>query len=115
VVVLTDPGTFSAAFHLAYTLWRLGALLVGTPSAQAGNAFTNVLRIELPNSRLTGSIARSAQLYFPGDRARGEVLMPDQQFEWQDLVRLGFDPNAELLFALELISDGEADSPLPRE
>ena len=115
VVVLTDPGTFSAAFHLAYTLWRLGALLVGTPSAQAGNAFTNVLRIELPNSRLTGSIARSAQLFFPGDRALGEVLMPDQQFEWQDLVRLGFDPNAELLFALELIADGEADSPLPRE
>ena len=108
VIVITDSGTFSAAFQLAYTLWRLGATVVGTPSAQAGNAFTNVLPIELPNSRIRGSVARSAQLFFPDDEALGRALMPDYPVRWRDLERFGFDRDAEVIYALELISSGSA-------
>jgi hypothetical protein len=115
VAVLTDTGTFSAAFHLAYTLWRLGASVVGTPSAQSGNAYTNVLRIELPNSRLTGSIARSAQIYFPDDEVAGEVLTPDFPVLWKDLARYGFDSDAEVAYALDLISSGRLTPGAPGE
>jgi hypothetical protein len=106
VVVLIDPDTFSAAYHVAYRLWRLGASLVGVPSAQAGNAFTNVIRIELPNSGLTGSIARSMQIFFPEDDDLGRALTPQFPMSWSDYARHDFSPDSELRHALELISKG---------
>lgn len=110
VVVLTDSGTFSAAFQLAYHLWYLGATVVGTPSAQSGNAYTNVMPIVLPNSGLKGSIARSAQLFFPGDDELGSALIPDFPMTWQHFARFGFDADSELLYALELIAAGDVDA-----
>ncbi|UCG87729.1 MAG: hypothetical protein JSW71_04040 [Gemmatimonadota bacterium] len=107
VIVLMDSGTLSAAYHLAYRLWRLGAVLVGVASAQAGNAYTNVVRVELPNSGLVGTVARSAQIFFPSDEALGRVLEPDFPITWSDLARYDFDQNSELLYALELIASGQ--------
>ena len=37
VYVLTDAGTYSAAFHYAFYLWKMGATIVGVPSSQALN------------------------------------------------------------------------------
>lgn len=106
VWVLTDSGTFSAAFHLAYTLWRLGAEVVGTPPAQSGNAYSNVVRVVLPNSGLRGSVSRSVQRLFPDDPLGGRVLMPDHPILWTDLSRFEFSPDAELLYALERMTSG---------
>ncbi len=75
VLVLVDAATFSAAYHFMYRLWHLGAKIVGVPSSQAGNAFVDVTPFQLPNSRLSGSIARTAQIFFPDDEERGRVLL----------------------------------------
>ena len=32
VFVVTDERTFSAAFHYAFMLWKMGATVVGVPS-----------------------------------------------------------------------------------
>lgn len=37
VYVPTDAGTYSAAFHYAFYLWKMGATIVGVPSSQALN------------------------------------------------------------------------------
>jgi hypothetical protein len=106
VIVLVDAGTFSAAYHAAYVLWRLGAVVVGVPPAQAGNAYTNVVPIELPNAGLRGSVARSAQVLFPHDEALGRVLEPDFPMRWSDYAHYEFDRNSEILRALRLIAEG---------
>ncbi|HSG80634.1 MAG TPA: S41 family peptidase [Gemmatimonadota bacterium] len=106
VVVLIDPGTFSAAYHFAYRLRHLGAQIVGVPSAQAGNAFVDVTPFRLPRSELEGSIARTAQILFPGDPENGRVLMPDFPMSYEQFQRYRFDEHSELLYALDLIAAG---------
>jgi hypothetical protein len=106
VVVLVDPGTFSAAYHFVYRLWHLGAKMVGVPSAQAGNAFVDVTRFQLPHSKLGGSVARTAQILYPNNEEGGRVLMPDFPMEWRDFERYGFDEHSEVRFALDLIAAG---------
>jgi len=101
VLVLVDPSTFSAAYHFAYRVWHLGAKIVGVPSAQAGNAFVDVTPFELPHSKLSGSIARTEQVLFPGDE--GRVLEPDFPMTWRDFAEYEFDEHAEVRFALDLI------------
>jgi hypothetical protein len=101
VYVVIDPGTFSAAYHLAYYLWRLGAKIVGVPSAQAGNAFVDPIPFELPNTGLEGAISRTAQILFPDDAERGRVLMPDFPLNWADFRAYGFDAHAEIRYLLE--------------
>jgi hypothetical protein len=106
VLVLVDPSTFSAAYHFAYRVWHLGAKMVGVPSSQAGNAFVDVTPFELPHSRLSGSIARTAQTLFPEDESLGRVLEPDFPMSWQDFATYGFDEHAEVRFALDQIGRG---------
>jgi hypothetical protein len=106
VIVLMDTGTFSAAYQLTYVLWRLGAVLVGVPPAQAGNAFTNAVQVTLPNSRLRGTVARSAQIFFPEVKALGRVLRPTFPMTWSDYARYDFDRNAEVMHVLRLIAEG---------
>ena len=104
VLVLVDPATFSAAYHFAYRVWHLGAKIVGVPSSQAGNAFVDVTPFELPRSKLSGSIARTAQILFPGDE--GRVMIPDFPMTWRDFAAYAFDEHAEVRFALDLIKRG---------
>ena len=101
VVVLTAPGTYSAAFDLAVALYQMGAELVGTPPAQAGNCFIDTLPFTLPNSGLAGSVAYKRMVTFPEDEAMGKVLKPHRALTYQRLAQWGFDPNAEVLLALE--------------
>ncbi|UCC73744.1 MAG: hypothetical protein JSV86_04055 [Gemmatimonadota bacterium] len=106
VLVLLDPATFSAAYHFVYRLWHLGAKIVGVPSSQAGNAFVDVTPFRLPNSGLSGSIARTAQIFFPDDEERGRVLMPDFPMMWSDFQAYEFDEHAEVRYAIDLIGAG---------
>ncbi len=87
VFVITDDGTFSAAFHYAFYLWKMGATVVGVPSAQAPNTFMEVTPFKLPYTGLTGSISNSAQVFLPGD----------------DYRRYGFDHHAELLYLMDYL------------
>jgi hypothetical protein len=106
VLVLVDAATFSAAYHFMYRLWHLGARIVGVPSSQAGNAFVDVTPYQLPHSGLTGSIARTAQIFFPEDEEKGRVLFPDFPMTWQHFVDYGFDEHATVRYAVDLIVNG---------
>lgn len=57
IFVVTDSRTFSAAFHYAFYLAKMGAEVVGVPSGQAPNTFMEVTPFKLPYTGLTGSIS----------------------------------------------------------
>ena len=106
VIVLTSPRTFSAAYHFTYFLSQIGkTYIVGVPSRQAGNTFMETTNFQLPNTKISGSISNSHQIFFPNDHARGKVLMPDFAMNWEDYAKYNFDSNAEILFVLDLISN----------
>lgn len=107
VIVLTSPSTFSAAFHLTYYLTEIGpAVTVGVPPRQAPNAFMEGTAFTLPRSRLRGTIANAVQRLYPADDPRARVFTPDFPMSWADFRRYDFDPDAEILFALDLILSG---------
>ncbi|MDR1330732.1 MAG: peptidase S41, partial [Tannerella sp.] len=104
VVVLTSPATFSAAYHFMYFLTQIGgATVAGVPSRQAGNTFMETTAFELPNTRLSGSISNSVQVFFPADSVRGKTFMPDYAMTWSDYAKYDFDENAEILYVLDML------------
>lgn len=66
IFVLMNDETFSAAFHYAFFLWRMGATIVGIPCRQAPNTYMEQTPFELPYTRLKGSISNSIQIFLPG-------------------------------------------------
>lgn len=107
VVVLTSATTFSAAFHLVYYLTEIGsATVVGVPPRQAPNAFMESTPFELPGSGLRGSISNAVQVLYPPGDERARVFTPDHPMSWNDFRRYDFDPNAEVLYALDLTASG---------
>lgn len=103
VYVVTDAGTFSAAFHYAFYLWKMGATVVGVPSSQAPNTFMEQTSFRLPRTGLTGSISNSIQIFLPGSDRRAKTFYPDWMPAYEDYRKYGFDKNAELLYLLERI------------
>ncbi|KPK62626.1 MAG: hypothetical protein AMS21_07340 [Gemmatimonas sp. SG8_38_2] len=106
VIVLVNPMTFSAGYTFLYRLWHLGATILGVPSAQSPNAFTDATPVKLPSSKLEGWMARSAQVFFPGDWEKGRLHVPDFPMNWEHFGRYQFDAESEVLYALELIASG---------
>ncbi|MDH4271525.1 MAG: S41 family peptidase [Candidatus Aminicenantes bacterium] len=104
IIVLTSSKTFSSAYWLAADLTKAGAKLVGIPSGQAGNSFGDVLSFRLKNSGLAGGVSYRQFLKFPDDQAKGKILRPDFELTYEKLRQFDFDPNAEILWALELFS-----------
>ena len=103
VVVLCSPGTFSAGFTLMRRLVQGGAIVVGTPSAQAGNCFGDIMNFTLKNSGLPGSVSRKYFEDFPDDPERGRLLKPDYVLPYRKLAECRFDSNAEIRYALEVL------------
>lgn len=103
VVVLCSANTFSSGWTLMYRLFKAGATLVGTPSSQAGNCFGDTLQFQLDNSGLRGSVSHKYFDMFPGDQEMGRVLKMHHQLTYEKLKSYRFDPNAEILFALDVI------------
>ncbi len=85
-------------------LTQLGAQTMGVPSKQSGNSFGNVRLFKLQNSEITGYVATKYFQNFPIDSEKGTILMPDHQLTYNKLVSLDFDPNATLIYAMELIN-----------
>ena len=101
IYVVTDEHTFSAAFHITYMMWRMGAKVVGVPSSQAPNTFMEVTPVNLPNSGLECSVSNSLQRCFPDNDPRAKVLTPDIQLSYDDYRKYNFSKDAELLFLIE--------------
>jgi hypothetical protein len=103
VVVLTSAWTYSAGFDMAASLYTMGAYLVGTPSSQAGNCFIDTLRFRLINTGIQVSLSYKYSLMFPNDPEKGKVLKPHYELTYDKLASYNFDPNAEILLALEML------------
>ncbi len=101
VFVLTDAGTFSAAFHYAFFLWKMGATVVGTPSGQAPNSFMEVTPFELTHTGVRGSISNSMQVFVPSGDRRARVFWPDVMLSPEDYKKYGFDKYSEVLYLLD--------------
>jgi len=104
ILVLCSPGTFSGGYELMWGLYKCGAIIIGTPSGQAGNFFSNALRFKLKNSGLDGQVSSKSQMLFPDDPVKGRVLRPDIELTYEYLKKYKFDPNAAVLLALEKLS-----------
>lgn len=106
VTVLVSPRTFSAGYTLMRYLHLAGAVLIGTPSGQAGNAFGSILEFELKHSALKGYVSHKYYEDFPRDPVKGQLLRPDFVMPYSRFLDYRADPNAEVRYALELMSSG---------
>ena len=103
IVVLCGNQTQSSGFDLLTDLYRLGAVIVGVPSSQAGNSFGNVQRFELTHSRLAGYLSTKYFVAYPEQPPVGFTLEPHYLLTYAKLAELAFDPNATLLYALDVL------------
>jgi hypothetical protein len=103
IVVLVTPRTFSSGFTMMRLLYLSGATLVGTPSGQAANCFGNSRYWRLDHTRIDGAVSSTYYVDFPNDPEMGRVLPVDYPMTYERLASYDFDPNAEFLYALELL------------
>lgn len=104
IYVVTDEGTFSAAFHYAFYLSKLGAIIAGETSSQAPNCYMEVTPFTLPLTGLSGSISNSMQIFLSGDDPRSKEFTPDVILTYDDYRTYGFDTNSILIHLLNLLS-----------
>lgn len=103
IYVVTDDKTFSAAFHYAFYLWKMGATVVGVPSRQAPNSYMEQTSFQLPYTRLSGSISNSIQIFLPEKDKRAKIFFPDLTLTYEDYRKYDFDQQSEIKFLLEHI------------
>jgi CubicO group peptidase (beta-lactamase class C family) len=113
VVVLTDAETFSSGFTMARYLYLAGATLVGTPSGQAANSFGNGQLWHLDHTGIEGTVSTTYGVMFPEGSDLARVLPVDYPLTYDKLASYNFDPNAEFLYALELLSEHGESFGLP--
>lgn len=104
IYVVTNEQTFSAAFHFAFFLWKMGATVVGVPSSQAPNTYMEVTPFTLPNTGIQCSVSNSVQCVLPSDDPRAKVFWPDWMPTWEEYRSVGFDSRADLLLLLSRIA-----------
>ena len=85
-------------------LHEMGAILIGTPSSQAGNNPGWILNYTLNNTGLKGWVACKYYVSF-SDRFKDRVYIPDYLFTYIELKKYNFDPNAEILYILETMDN----------
>lgn len=103
IIVLSSPWTYSSGFTMLAALEGLGATVVGTPSAHAGNNFGDSLLFQLTNTQLRGAVSFKQNVTFPDDPDKGRCLRPDVLLTYEKWASLNFDPNAEVLLARERV------------
>jgi hypothetical protein len=105
VLVLCSPSTFSSGFNVLTGLYALGAEVVGTPSAQPANSFGDMLRFQLRHSGIEVAVSFKQNVTFPDDPELGRCLRPHHALTIEQLAAYDFDPNAEVLLALEVLRE----------
>ncbi|MFA6483850.1 MAG: S41 family peptidase [Bacteroidales bacterium] len=103
IIVLCSPFTTSSGFNLLTALTEKGAMVAGTPSAQPGNNFGDVLFFQLKNSEIRGYVSYKQNITFPNDPVKGKCLMPDYLLTYEKFAEYKFDPDAEIIFAQEIL------------
>jgi len=101
LAVLSSAWTYSSGFTMLAALESLGAMVVGTPSAHAGNNFGDSLLFQLRNTQLRGAVSFKQNITYPDDPVKGRCLRPDYILTNEKWAELEFDPNAEVLIAIE--------------
>lgn len=104
VFVLVSPFTSSSGLDMTLYLFRAGATLIGTPSAQAPNSWGNLLNWKLTNSGIEGEVSSSFDIAFPDDPQRGRVLPVHYDLTYDKLASYSFDPDATFLYAMEILA-----------
>ena len=107
ILVLMTPWTSSSGLDMALALYRCGAKLLGTPSAQAPNSTGNLLEWELKHTGIKGEVASSFDIAFGNDPEKGRVLPVHYPLSYEKLKEYGFDPNTEMYYAMEIVADLE--------
>lgn len=107
LVVLSSAWTYSSGFTMLAALEGLGATVLGTPSAHAGNNFGDSLLFRLSNTQLRGAVSFKQNVTYPDDPDKGRCLRPDIMLTHDKWESLSFDPNAEILLALEFFETSD--------
>ena len=103
IFILCSPLTNSSGYAFMYDHWTAGGKLVGIPSSQAGNACGAWVGFELNNTRLGGGISHLYITHFRDNPEMGRTFRPDYEMTYEHLKSFNFDPNAEILYSMELI------------
>jgi hypothetical protein len=107
LVALSSAWTYSSGFAMLAALEGFGATVIGTPSGHAGNNFGDSLLFQLTNTQLRGAVSFKQNVTFPDDPDKGRCLIPDIVLTHEKWAALNFDPNAEVLSALEFFRETE--------
>ncbi|MDH5744019.1 MAG: S41 family peptidase, partial [Candidatus Aminicenantes bacterium] len=103
VIVTTSHETYSSGFTMLRYLYKSGATVVGSTSAQSGNGFGNGSMFTLKNTGLKMTISKNAYVVFPEAPNERKQIMPHHELTYEKLKSYGFDPQAVVLYALELL------------
>ena len=103
IAAISDPLTFSSGFNVLSGLYSLGAVTVGTPSAQPPNNFGDMLLFELQHTGIQAGVSHKQIVAFPDEPEIGRCLRPEIPLTFEQLAASGFDPNAEVLLALDVL------------
>lgn len=104
IVVLSEAETFSSAFWMLQCFVQGGAKLVGVPSGQAPNTFSDQNPYELPRTKLTLYMTCKYSVSFPKLAPEERFIKPDRELTYDLLKSYGFDPNAAVLLALDVLA-----------
>jgi hypothetical protein len=104
VIVLTTERTFSSAFWMVQNFVKNNAIIVGTPSGQAPNTFSDQNPFELKNSGLNLYLTYKVGYSFPELDHNVDVLLPHYLMTYDKLKSYNFDPNSEVIYALEVLN-----------
>ena len=104
IFVITDPGTFSAAFHYAFYLWKMGATIVGVPSSQSTNTYMENTPFQLPYTKLSASSSNSIQQFVEPGSPMERALIPEIEITLEDYVAADFDINTPVLKIIDILS-----------
>lgn len=103
VIVTTSHATFSSGFTMLRYLYKSGATVVGSTSGQSGNGFGNGTPATLKNTGIRLMISKNAYVVFPEEPNKRKQIKPHHELTYEKLKSYGFDPQAEILYALELL------------
>ncbi len=104
VIVTTGHGTFSSGFTFLRYLYKAGATVVGSTPGQSGNSFGNSTEMSLKNTGVQVAIAKNAYVAFPEEPNKRKQITPQYELTYEKLKAFGFDPQAVILYALELLA-----------
>jgi hypothetical protein len=118
VIVTTSHETYSSGFTMLRYLYKSGATVVGSTSAQSGNGFGNGSMFTLKNTGLKMIISKNAYVVFPEAPNKRKQIIPHHKLTYEKIKSYGFDPQSVVLYALELLpsirtSGSSQDRPWP--